>query len=132
MKNKTSFLLWIIGFLLLNLYFNGIPKLIQLDVLPWLAYAGGFFLLAFMVARYLLGLKGLNSFGLPMQKGWGRDLGIGFIVGAFIWSLKYLAYYSLGKFEVSGLMDTGFIVGMLAQALLGMLLVSAINDIMIR
>ncbi|NDK55937.1 CPBP family intramembrane glutamic endopeptidase [Pontibacter fetidus] len=132
MKNKISLPLWIIGFILLNLYFNGIPKLVQLDVLPWLMYAGGFFLLAFIVARYLLGLKGINSFGLPMQKGWMSDLGLGFIVGAAVWGLKYLVYYSLGKFEVTGLMDTGFIVGMLAQALLGMLLVSAINDIMIR
>jgi uncharacterized protein len=132
MKNKISLLLWIIGFILLNLYFNGIPKLIQLDVLPWLGYAGGFFLLAFIVARYLLGLKGVNSFGLPMQRGWIRDLGIGFLIGSAVWALKYLIYYSLGKFDVTGLMDTGFIVGMLAQALLGMLLVSAINDITIR
>ena len=132
MKNKSHLLLWIAGFLLLDLYFNGIPKLIQLDVLPWLAYAFGFFAVAHLFAKYILKLNGLADLGLELRKGWLKLMLLGFIVGLGIWALKYLVFYQLGKFEVTGIMDGSYIAGMLAQALLAMLLVSAINDVLVR
>lgn len=132
MKNKSQLLLWITGFLLLDLYFNLIPKLITLDVLPWLVYAIGFFIVAHLFARYVLKLNGLAAFGLQWQSGWFKLLLLGFIVGLGTWGLKYLIFYQMGKFEVIGTMDGGYIAGMLAQAMLGMLLVSAINDVLIR
>ena len=125
-------LVWILAFLLLNLYANGLPKLFQLDVLPWLAYAAGFFVVAHLVGRYGLKLKGLVSFGLRLQKGWLKLLLLGFLVGFAIWALKYLVFYLIGKIEVAGWMDGAYIAGMLAQALFGMLLAAAINDVLIR
>ncbi|MBB6612027.1 CPBP family intramembrane metalloprotease [Pontibacter sp. Tf4] len=125
-------MLWIVGFLLLDLYFNLIPRLITLDVLPWLAYAVGFYVVAHLFARYVLKLKGLTDFGLQLQKGWFTFLMIGFVIGFLNWSLKYLAFYLMGKFEVTGLMEASYIVPMLAQALFGMLLASAINDVICR
>ncbi len=132
MKNKTNLLLWIAGFLLLDLYFNGIPKLFTLDVLPWLVYTIGFFVIAHLFATYALKLKGLSGFGLQRHNGWLKLLLTGFILGLSIWALKYLVFYQMGKFEVTGIMDSSYIAGMLAQALLAMLLVSAINDVLIR
>lgn len=38
MNKLPALILWIGGFVLLNLYANLVPKLFQLDVLPWLAY----------------------------------------------------------------------------------------------
>ena len=125
-------LIWILGFLALNLYANGLPKLFQLDVMPWLAYVAGFFIVAHFIARYVLKLKGLVSFGLQRHKGWPKLLLLGFLIGFVVWVLKYLVFYWLGKFEVAGWMDGGYIAGMLAQALLGMLLAAAINDVLIR
>ena len=132
MKKRVSLLLWLLGFILLNLYVNGIPKLVQLDVLPWLAYALGFFVAAHLVGRYVLQLKGLSSFGLQRQKGWLKLVLLGFLVGFATWALKYLVFYGTGKFEVAGWADSGYIAGMLAQALLGMLFASALNDVLIR
>ncbi|WP_347156492.1 CPBP family intramembrane glutamic endopeptidase [Pontibacter chitinilyticus] len=132
MKSKASLLLWGSGFVVLNLYANLIPKLFQLDVLPWLAYAFGFFMVAFLLGRYVLRLQGLASFGLQRHIGWGSNLAIGFILGFSIWALKNVAYYAMGKFEVTGMMDTSYIGVLLGQALMGMFLASAINDLMIR
>ncbi|MEJ8755795.1 CPBP family intramembrane glutamic endopeptidase [Pontibacter sp. H259] len=132
MKNKSHLLVWVIGFVLLNLYFNGIPKLFTLDVLPWLAFTAGFFVVAHLFAKYVLRLKGLAAFGLYLQQGWLKLLLTGFILGLSIWALKYLVFYLMGKYEATGLMDSGYILGMLAQALLAMLLVSAINDVLVR
>ncbi|WP_242928570.1 CPBP family intramembrane glutamic endopeptidase [Pontibacter vulgaris] len=132
MKNKIALILWIGGFILLNLYANLIPKLFQFDPLPWLGWAVGFFVVAFLLAKYVLQLKGLQSFGMQLHRGWGRNLLIGFILGFGIWGLKNLVFYSMGKFEVTGMMDASYIYPMLALALLGMFFASAINDLMIR
>jgi len=132
MKKKSALLPWLIGFIILNLYANGIPKLVQLDTLTWPAYAAGFFILAYLLGRFLLGFKGLSGYGLPLQKTWLRDVGMGFALGATVWGIKYLAFYGLGKFDVVGVMEPGFIVGMLTQALVVMLVASAINDMVIR
>ncbi|NEM97365.1 CPBP family intramembrane metalloprotease [Pontibacter sp. BT327] len=125
-------MLWIVGFLLLDLYFNLIPRLITLDVLPWLAYAFGFYAVAHLFARYVLKLKGVTDFGLQLHKGWFKFLMLGFVIGLLNWCVKYLAFYQMGKFEVTGMMETGYIVPMLAQALVGMLLASAMNDVICR
>jgi len=117
---------------LLNLYANLVPKLFQLDVLQWLTYAIGFFILAFLLSMFVLKLKGLQSFGMGLQRGWFTGMALGFVVGFGIWALKNLVFYKMGKFEVSGMMDAAYIYPMLAQALLGMFFASAINDLMIR
>jgi len=132
MKNKTLFITWLIGFLLLNLYVNGLPILFRLDVLPWIGWAVMFFVVAHLVAKFLLRVDGLSGLGLSLKNGWVKWTLLGFILGFGIWALKYWVFYQIGKFEVEGTMGSGYIVPMLAQAMLGMLLASAINDVMIR
>lgn len=132
MKNKGYLLLWIVGFLLLDLYFNLIPRLITLDVLPWLAYSFGFYVVAHLLARYVLKLKGLADLGLQLHKGWFKFLMLGFLIGFVNWCMKYLAFYQMGKFEITGIMDASYIVPMLGQAFFGMLLASAMNDVITR
>jgi hypothetical protein len=132
MSSKKQLIIWIAGFLSLNIYTNLLPSLFTFQLLDWFAYWIGFFLLAFLLARYVLKLKGLASFGLNFRKGYFFALGIGFLLGLFIWAIKYLSFYSLGMFQVTGLMDASYIFPMLAQALLAMFFASAINDLMIR
>ncbi|MDX5417962.1 MAG: CPBP family intramembrane metalloprotease [Hymenobacteraceae bacterium] len=132
MKNNVSLILWIVGFIFLNLYSNAIPKLVQLDVVLWLGYAFGFFAVALLLGRYILNQRGLSSFGLEAQEGWFKLMSLGFVIGFSVWALKYLVFYGAGKFEIAGWNDKGYILGMLAQALLGMLLAAAMNDVLIR
>ncbi|MCX2740197.1 CPBP family intramembrane glutamic endopeptidase [Pontibacter anaerobius] len=133
MKKKTPLALWLIGFILLSLYINLIPRFFDAGNVPlWFAYWAGFFVLAFMVSRFLLQLQGLKQLGMARHKGWLLHLGIGFLVGFLVYALKYLAFYELGKFEVAGLMEPGFILPMLGQALLAMFFSSILNDITIR
>ena len=90
MKPQKHFLIWLLGFLLLDLYANGIPWILgnyptseisgffMAHSYSWLLFWLGFFLMAFLIARYLVGVRGLQSFGLALQKNWGKDLLLGF------------------------------------------------------
>ncbi|TPE42836.1 CPBP family intramembrane glutamic endopeptidase [Pontibacter mangrovi] len=133
MKKEMPLALWLLGFLLLSLYVNLVPRFFDAGNIPfWFAYWAGFFVLAFLVSRYLLQLQGLKSLGMERHKSWLQHLGIGFLIGFSVYALKYLAFYRLGKFEVAGLMAPGFILPMLGQALLAMFFSSILNDITIR
>ncbi|WP_242920385.1 CPBP family intramembrane glutamic endopeptidase [Pontibacter liquoris] len=133
MKSKVSLLLWGSGFVLLNLYASLLPKLFpQNNLLLWFAYWAGFFILAFVLGRYVLRLQGLQSFGMNLHRHWVRNLAVGFILGFGIWALKNLVFYAMGKFELTGMMEAGYIYPLLAQALLGMFFAAAINDLLIR
>ncbi len=132
MPPKKAPLIWMLGFISLNLYVNVLPKLFPFQTLDWFLYWLGFFLLAYLLARYVLQLQGLQSYGLSHHKGWSWNLGLGFLLGFSIWALKYGLFYGLGKFGVAGVMDSTFILALLAQALLAMGFASALNDVMIR
>lgn len=133
MQKKKHFVLWVLAFLGLSLFVNLVPTLFQQGNLSlWLAYWLSFFCAAFLVAKYVLKLQGLQSFGMRLHKGWFRNLSVGFLAGAGVYALKYLLCHSLGMFQVAGTMDTSFIAILLAQALLAMFFSSAINDVMIR
>ncbi|AKD05245.1 CPBP family intramembrane glutamic endopeptidase [Pontibacter korlensis] len=133
MEKKTPLALWILGFLLLSLYVNLVPRFFDAGNVPlWFLYWAGFFVLAFVVSKYVLKLEGIKSLGVRRHRGWLQNLGIGFFVGFLVYALKYLTYYELGKFEVVGLMEPSFILPMLAQALLAMFFSSILNDITIR
>jgi hypothetical protein len=122
---------WLLGFAVLDVYVNVVPRVAGVAVPVWLAYVCGFFLLAFLLCRYGLALSAA-SFGLARPRGWLRWLGLGFAVGFGIWALKNGVFHAMGKFELAGWRDASFAVPMLAQALLGMFFASAINDLMIR
>lgn len=122
---------WLAGFLLLDLYANLVPRWVGHAVPAWLAYVAGFFLLAFVLCRYGLGLRRLSAVGLG-GPGRVRDLATGFLLGFGLWTLKNVVYAAMGKFVLAGWRDAAFALPLLAQALLGMALASAINDLMIR
>lgn len=134
MENKTPLALWLIGFVLLTLYVNLVPRFFfdAGDVMVWFAYWAGFFVLALLLSRFVLRLPGLKSLGMVRDKGWLQNLGIGFLVGFSVYAIKYFAFFELGKFEVLELMDAGYILPMLGQALLAMFFSSILNDITIR
>ena len=133
MKTKAFYAKWSISFLLLNIYVNLIPRFIPPDkVHMWAVYWLGFFILASLLARYLLGLKGICDFGLQLHRRWLVNLGLGFGIGIATYALKYGLFYSLGKFEINGLMSASYILNLLLLGALAMLFSSLLNDIMIR
>ena len=132
MRHALAALGWFCGFILLDLYANLVPRWTGFAIPAWLGYVAGFFLLAFLVCRFGLGLRRLAAVGLQRAPGWWRDLAIGFLVGFGIWTLKNLVFAAMGKFELVGWRGLDFALPLLAQALLGMFLASAINDLLVR
>lgn len=131
MTRAWSLLAWLSGFMLLDLYVNGVPRLVGVAVPVWLAYVAGFFLLMFLLSRFGLGLT-RAELGLHRPASWMRWMWIGFGIGLGVWALKYAVYFAMGKFEIAGWRDAAFALPMLAQAMLGMFFASAINDVMTR
>ena len=123
---------WLLGFAVLDLYANLVPRLVGMAIPVWLAYVGGFFLLLFLVCRYGLGIDRSEPLGLARPAGWARWLWAGFAIGFGIWALKNSVFYAMGKFELAGWRDAAFALPLLGKALFGMFLASAINDLMIR
>lgn len=123
---------WLSGFLLLDLYANLVPRWLGFAIPVWLVYVTGFFVLAFLVCRFGLGIRTFAAVGLGRRPGWARDLAVGFLIGFGIWALKNLVFAAMGKFELVGWRDLGFALPLLGQAVVGMFLASAINDLMIR
>ncbi len=119
--------------MLLSLYVNLTTDMFDAGNVPaWFAYWACFFILAFLVSKYLLRLEGLNALGMQRQRGWLRHLGIGFVLGSSVYALKYLVFYEFGKFDVAGMAEPSFVLPMLGQALLAMFFSSILNDITIR
>ena len=87
MRHALAALGWFCGFILLDLYANLVPRWTGFAIPAWLGYVAGFFLLAFLVCRFGLGLRRLAAVGLQQAPGWWRVLAIGFLVGFGIWTL---------------------------------------------
>ncbi|WP_224996095.1 CPBP family intramembrane glutamic endopeptidase [Cesiribacter sp. SM1] len=132
MKNLNTVAVWGLGFLCLNLYVNGLPRLFQFQVQHWFGYWLGFFVLTFLVCRYLLKLKNLRELAMPRKQGWLGELGVGFLLGFATWALKYIAFWGLGKFSVDGFTAPSYYLPMLGQALLAMFFAAILNDVSIR
>lgn len=132
MNRLAAVLLWLLVFILLDLYANVVPHLVGFAIPVWLAYVLGFFVLVYVLSRFVLGITRAESLGLGRPSGWLLYLGVGFAIGFGIWALKNLLYVGMGKFEVVGWRDWDFALPLLGQALVGMFLASAINDLMIR
>lgn len=97
----------------------------------WAAYWGVFFVLAYLVARFL-GLTGLSGLGMVRHSGWSGNLATGFLAGAAVYALKYAAFSALGKFEVTGVMPGAYILQTVLLAVVAMLFSSLLNDVVIR
>ena len=130
--NRAGLLAWVLVFFALDLYVNVTPRVWANTPAQWFTYAIAFFVLVWAAGRLVLGVRSLTGFGLGLQSGWSRELAIGFALGAGAWLLKNVVFFAMGKFSIDGWMDGAFIASMMAQAIVGMLLASAINDLMIR
>jgi hypothetical protein len=131
-RRNAAVLGWIAAFVLLDLYANLVPRWVGYAVPAWLGYVAGFFGLAFLIFRYGLGLRSAKDVGLGRHGAWLRELVLGFALGFGIWALKNVVFAAMGKFELVGWRGLDFALPMLAQALVGMLLASAINDLAVR
>jgi hypothetical protein len=132
MPGERRFVAWLFGFALLDAYANLVPRLVGTAVPAWLGYVAGFFVLAFVLCRYGLGIRSAAEVGLGRPRRWLRWLAIGFALGAAVWALKNVVFLGMGKFAIVGWRDAGFALPMMAQALFAMFFASAINDLMIR
>jgi len=132
MNRLAAVLPWLSAFILLDLYVSLVPRMTGFALPAWLAYVAGFFLFAYALCRFGLGITRMQAVGLGRSPGWLPCLGLGFAIGFGVWALKNLLYFAMGKFDLAGWRDGHFVLPMLGQALVGMLLASAINDVMIR
>lgn len=121
----------VIGFLIIDLYFNLIPRLFELDTVSWLIYACSFFILTRHVAK-LTGLSGMGDLGLIAHFGWKRNLRIGFLCGAGIWAVMYLLLWGFGDFQVIGVKRAPEAVIFAIEVLTVLFLGSLINDLIVR
>ncbi|CAM4413008.1 CPBP family intramembrane metalloprotease [Paenibacillus alkaliterrae] len=126
-----AFLFPVMGFLILDLYFNLIPHLLPSGTVFWLLYACFFFVLAQHVSK-LTGLRGLADLGIKAHFGWKRNLRIGFIYGAGIWAVMYALLGVFGDFQVIGFKKPPEAVIFLIEAFAGIFLISLINDLIVR
>ncbi|MGM0881829.1 MAG: CPBP family intramembrane glutamic endopeptidase [Bacillota bacterium] len=121
----------VMGFLIIDLYFNLIPQLIPLGTVSWLLHACLFFVLAHHVSK-LTGLNGIGDLGVKAHYGWKRNIRIGFFYGAGIWAMMYLLLWAFGDFQVIGIKEAPESLIFLIEAFAGMFLGSLINNLIVR
>ncbi len=80
----------------------------------------------------LTGAGGLRGYGFFVHPGWGRNLALGLLVGGASKALGYGVEGALGGFRVEGFIDPGPMAVLMAQAVLGMFLSSATDDVLVR
>lgn len=121
----------IIGFIILNLYFNGITNILRLDGVFWVGGALLFFVLAYGVAKATQ-QEGLGSLGYRMYPQWWKHLLTGFGIGFVCWGLIYGTRYLFGVYTFTGTIALMDIVWVIIQGLIGYGLGSTINDAITR
>lgn len=131
LPNKKKIFLSLIGFLILNFYFNFIPTILPENDLIRFIQLISFFPLAYIVARTLSG-DGFNMYGVVFYKGWIRNLLLGFAIGFGLWGVLFTLYFFLGKYEFIGFVPLLNSVANLFVILVGFSLGSLINDMIVR
>ncbi|WP_442593626.1 CPBP family intramembrane glutamic endopeptidase [Neobacillus sp. D3-1R] len=126
---NRKILIGILGFIFLDLYFNLVPVKLSNSYLQ-LATILLFFPLAHLVAKFV-GINGLPGMGVHFHKGWGRNFLISFIIGFSFWALWDSYYFLIGDYQYEGI-NNHFIGMPLLEVVVGYLLGSLINDIIIR
>jgi len=132
MRRGVAVAVWIVALLGLDLYVHLVPRWVGYAIPVWLAYVAGFFVLAWLLGRYLLGLRRCAEVGLHRPPGWAGQMALGFAVGFGIWALKNAVFLAMGKFELAGWRSWDFALPLLGQALVGMFLAAAMNDLLLR
>ncbi|WNB90888.1 CPBP family intramembrane glutamic endopeptidase [Bacillus sp. NEB1478] len=118
------------GFILLDLYFNVTTHMISNTIIQFISI-----LLFFPIASYIAklnGLPGLRGIGLTKNSNYIKYFFVSFLFGFSVWSLLYFTYWSLGKFEITGVQMGWNAAWNLLQVLVGFFLGSFINDLVTR
>lgn len=120
----------VIGFLFLNIYFNGTTHFISNSVIQFICLLL-FFPIAAIIARFN-GLPGLKGIGLIRNQNWLRHFTVSFFIGFGIWANMYMTYWLLGKFEITGIKTGSEAFSTIIQVFVGFLFGSLINDLITR
>jgi len=131
MKKIPTLFLTLIGFIILNLYFNFIPSLLPKNDILRFFHLLLFFPLAYIVARKLTD-EGMAMYGVVFYKGWIRNLLSGFFIGFSFWAVLFSLYFLLGKYEFIGFEPLLNAAAHFIVILVGFGLGSLINDMIIR
>lgn len=125
-----NFLKGIMGFIILDLYFNLIP--VQLDN-PYLQFGSTllFFPLAFYISKWV-GLAGLKGLGLWFHQGWKKNFFISFLIGFGFWMVMFLIQFSVGELKFIGVHSPSNLLMPIVEVFIGYLVGSLINDLIIR
>jgi membrane protease YdiL (CAAX protease family) len=120
----------IIGFFILDLYFNLVP--VKLGN-PYLQFAGTllFFPIAFFIARWA-GLGGLKGIGLSFHKGWRKNFFYSYLIGFGFWMIWYGIEFYIGHLEFVGFKQVPEVIMPAIEVLVGFFVGSLINDLIVR
>jgi membrane protease YdiL (CAAX protease family) len=126
---KKNILFGIIGFIVLDLYFNLFAIQFSNSYVQ-LTFILLFFPLAHYTAKFA-GLNGLAGIGLVFHQGWARNFLISFWIGFSFWAIWNAYYFVSGSYHYQGINNSFW--GMpLLEVVVGYLLGSIINDLMVR
>jgi hypothetical protein len=126
---KKNIIIGLIGFLILDLYFNLVPVQLSNSYLQ-LTTILLFFPLAHFVSK-LVGMNGLAGIGVYFHLGWSKNFIYSFLIGVSFWTMLNGYYFLIGDFSFEGINKHFFGMPIL-EVLVGYFLGSFINDIMIR
>lgn len=128
--NKRLFLS-LIGFFVLNIYFNFLPTILPHNDILRFFHLLFFFPIAYLVAQKLTN-KGLDFYGVIFFKGWLRNLTLGFSIGFISWSVLFGLYFYFGKYQFIGFIPFMDSAANLVIVLIGFGIGSLINDMIVR
>jgi membrane protease YdiL (CAAX protease family) len=126
---NKNMLFGIIGFIVLDLYFNLFAIQFSNSYLQ-LTFILLFFPLAHIVSK-MVGLNGLAGIGLVFHQGWARNFLISFLIGFTFWAIWNAYYFFGGSYLYQG-MNSHFWGMPLLEVVVGYLLGSIINDLIVR
>ncbi|MFS0862371.1 CPBP family intramembrane glutamic endopeptidase [Fredinandcohnia sp. 179-A 10B2 NHS] len=128
---KKTILIFLTQFIILSLYFNLFPFILPMNDVFRFFHIILFFPIAYFVARVFS--KGdIRIYGVVFYKGWGKNSLIGFIIGAFFWTILFGSYIALGKYEILGFKSINESVFPMFAVLFGFGTGSLINDMLTR
>ncbi|WP_246943390.1 CPBP family intramembrane glutamic endopeptidase [Bacillus pinisoli] len=128
---KSELTCFIVKYLLLTLYFNLLPILINMNDIIRFLHILAFFPLAFLIAK-LSGAGGMKSYGVVFVSGWKRNVGYGFTIGSITWTVLFLFYILFNKLHFQGVKFEGTSLVTLLIIIFGFGTGSLINDMITR
>ncbi|WP_138754996.1 CPBP family intramembrane glutamic endopeptidase [Paenibacillus sinopodophylli] len=122
----------LMGFLIINLYMNLVPRLFEVNrALSFMLYVCAFMVLVHWVAK-LTGLRGVGALGLTGHYGWKRNMRIGILFGACLSGALYVYMAKLGVFQVGEMLAMPAAAAFLAKAFSVAIFVSLMNELVVR